>query len=276
MGYIYLNRRMEKSKNAVLSVADPGFLYGQGLFETMRAYNGRVFALERHIERLFLSLPVVGMKLRFSAGKIKAAVYATLKANRLKEAYVRLTVWQGEEQVNLAVIARKYLPLPEKIYRQGFRAMISGFRQNEHSDLSRVKSTNYLLQLLCRREAEEKGFDEVILLNSRGRAAEGSRTNIFAIKRGKLLTPDLKQGCLSGITRQIVLKLAKKHKIEIWEGKIAPQTLWHCDEAFLTNSLLEIMPLASVNNRKIGDGKREITGFLSQEYQRLVERECKK
>lgn len=273
MLYVCINNRMVPQAKAKVAFDCPGFLYGQVLFETMRAYNGRVFLLKEHLRRLFSSLPAAGLATDLREEKLAQAVYATLRASKLKDARVRLTVWQEGEKTAFGVIAKKYHPLPPAVYKKGFRAIISSFRQNEFSPLSRVKSGNYLLHLLALKEAQKKKYDEVILLNTKGKLCEGSRSNIFLVKGGKLFTPDLRQGCLKGITRQAVLCLTKKNKIKVNERSLPLAELFNCDEAFLTNSLMEIMPLVKVDNKMLGRGvPGSVTKFLAGEYRELVKR----
>ena len=269
---IYLNGRFLKREEARIRVLDPGFLYGQGLFETMRAYNGRVFRLDSHIQRLISSLAVIGIDAPLEAGSLKEAVKRGLKENGLKDAYARLTVWQGEDnKVNVAVIIKPYCFPGREEYQKGFRTMLSAFRQNEPSPLCRVKSANCLHLLLAYQEARKNNCDEALLLNTRGFLAEASRGNIFLVKDKCLLTPALDCGCLPGITRDTVLTLARKEKIKAIEARLTLEDLKRAQEAFLTNSLIELMPLVSVDGRPVNKGQPgEITLRLLKRYRALV------
>ncbi|MFZ5800724.1 MAG: aminotransferase class IV [Candidatus Omnitrophota bacterium] len=274
MLYVCINNRKVVQTKAKVPFNCPGFLYGQLLFETMRAYNGRVFLLKKHLQRLLAALPVVGFAPNLQEEKLAQAVISALSASKFKDARVRLSVWQEEGRSGFGAVVSKYEAYSSAKYNRGFRAIVSRLRQNEFSPLSRVKSGNYLLHLLALKAAQKKKCDEAILLNTKGRLCEGSRSNIFLVQRGKLFTPDLSQGCLKGITRQTVLKLAKKNKIEIKEGAMPLSALFNCDEAFLTNSLIEIMPLVKVDNRLIGKGAPGIiTKLLAGEYRELVKRD---
>lgn len=290
---IYLNGKFVKPEEAKISIFAPGFLYGQGLFETMRAYNERIFRLDSHIERLLGALPLINIKSNLETNLLKEAVNECLKKNGLRDGYVRLTVWQGESLdkadpvrdkstasrkkdvsggVNVAILAKSYNFFQKEDYKKGFRAGISNtFRQNELSVLSRVKSANYLNLLLAYQEARQNNYDEALLLNSNGFLAEATRANIFIVKDNCLITPSLDSGCLAGITRDTVFAIARKEKIEAIETEVRPVDLKKCDEAFLTNSLIEVMPLVAVDNepiKKASPGK--ITGLILKRYCQLI------
>lgn len=271
---IYLNGKFIEEEMAQVSLFEPGFLYGQGLFETMRAYNEKIFRLDAHIERLQRSLPVINMRLDMEARVLKDAVKRCLKENNLKDCYVRLTAWQGQDnKANIAICAKRYNFLKKEDYERGFQVIISSaFRQNEFSPLVRIKSTNYLHLLLAYQEARKKNADEALLLNTQGFLAEASRANIFLVKDNCLIVPSLECGCLAGITLDTVLGVAKKEKIKIIETKLTPEDIKRCDEAFLTNSLIEIMPLVAIDKRKIKKGTPgKITEVLLKRYRQLVQ-----
>ncbi|OGX18010.1 MAG: hypothetical protein A2Y01_03870 [Omnitrophica WOR_2 bacterium GWC2_44_8] len=268
---IWLNGKFVKEEEAKVSITSAGFLYGQGVFETMRAYNERVFRLDSHLERLFKALPILNLELAAGYEVLKKAVKQALKENNLKDAYLRITTWQGKDKAEAVVFARNYNFLNKEDYRKGFKAIVSSFRQNEFSVLSGIKSANYLPLLLAYQEAKKKNADEAILLNTRGFLAEASRANIFLVKDNCLLTPSLDCGCLPGITRDTVLGLAGKEKIKVIETKLKPEDIRKADEAFLTNSLVEIMPLVSLEHKPIAKGiPGKITERLLQRYRALV------
>jgi len=279
---VYLNGRLIQRNRAKVSALDYGFLYGFGLFETMRAYKGRVFRLNEHSERLaasaeMLDLPIDEMEL-------KDAVTDTMKANNLGDARVRITVSPGEGAINadprtcskstVLVVAEEYLPFSQKVYRDGFRAIISSFRRDSRSLLSRLKSTSYLMNVMARQEARLAGADEAICLNEKDLLAEASMSNIFIVEDNILRTPGLDSGILPGITRQVVLELASQTGINCLEGDIEPGDLYKAEEAFLTSSLLEIMPLTRVADKDIGGGRvGNVTRKLVAGYKRLVSSE---
>src|SRR3989338_8551339 len=267
---IWLNGKFVEEEEAKVDITSGGFLYGQGVFETMRAYNERVFRLDSHLERLFKALPVLNLELAAGPEVLKKALKQALKENNLKDAYLRITVWQGKDGPEAAVFAKAHNFLTKEDYCKGFKAILSTFRQNEFSVLSGIKSANYLSLLLAYQEAK-KNADEAILLNTRDFLAEASRANIFLVKDNCLLTPSLDCGCLPGITRDTVLGLAAKERIKVIETKLKPGDIQRADEAFLTNSLIELMPLVSVDGRPVNKGQPgEITLRLLKRYRALV------
>lgn len=278
---VYLNGSLMPLSQAKLSPFDYGFLYGHGLFETMRAYSGRIFRLEKHLDRLSQSANILGIDLE-STPNLEKAIYETLQANNLRDARIRLTLsgGQGEpvpdvpifKKPTVFIVARSYTPYPSQVYEQGFKAIISHIRRNTQSPTSMIKSLSYLDNLLARREAKLAGADEVILLNEQGLVAEGSTSNIFLISGNILLTPSEDSGILPGITREAVLELTPSLDIEIVERKISPEEFSQADEAFFTNSLIEIMPLTQVNGQNIGSGRAGTwTRQLITAYKELVE-----
>lgn len=268
---IYFNGNFVDEEAARVSIFEPGFLYGQGCFETMRSYGGKIFRLDSHIERLYRSLPLVNIKLDIEARILKAAVQNCLRQNSLKDAYLRLTVWQGQDKVNVAAFAKKYDFLTAGNYRKGFKIITSNFRQNEFSILSQIKCSNYLALLLAYQEARKHNADESLLLNTQSFIAETARANIFLVKDNCLITPSLDCGCLGGITRDTVLGIAQKEKIKAIETKITYEDLKKADEAFLTSSLIEVMPLVSIDGRAVNKGTPgRITEIILKNYRKLT------
>ena len=281
---VYLNGALVPRSQAVISPFDLGFLYGYGLFETMRAYSGHIFRLGIHMERLRRSAALIGLPLK--ALDLEKACYDTLKANKLSNARIRLTVSIGEGEAipdppkhpkpTVLVIATSYTPPSTEVYRNGYKAVVSPIHQNSQSPLSRLKTVNYLNHLLARREAKEKGADEAILLNESGSLCEGSTNNIFLVSKGNLTTPNEESGCLPGITRQTVIELASELGIRVTEREVRLAELFRADEAFLTSSLIELMPLTEVNSEPIGRGKRsKVTERLMSAYKEAVVKETK-
>lgn len=265
---VFLNGKFILRKEAKISVFDPGFLYAQGAFETMRAYEGKIFAPEKHLDRLKVSLGILKIKQPLLKEKLIQAHKKILSLNNLKNAYVRLTVWQGEEKVNTLIFAREFADYPKRI----FKGLIVNSLINEFSPLCRAKSINYAQFYLARCQAEKRGFDEAIFLNSKGFLTEGSRSNIFLVKNNRIFTPCLSCGCLPGITRGIVVSIAQKLNIPLVEKeKILPEELFKADEAFLTSSLMEIMPLTRVNKRLINKAKiGRITTLIQEIFRRKI------
>jgi len=255
------------------AIYEPGFLCAQGLFETMKACNNKIFFLERHLDRLLAALPAIKINLAYSKKHLIEIVNKTTAFNNYSYGYIRLTVWQGFKEAHISVIAREYRPYESAKYACGFKAIISSIRQNELSPLSSIKSSSRLHFLLAQSEAGEKGADEAILLNSKNKIAEGACTNIFFLKGNVLFTPNKESGCLPGITREIVLEIAKKENMEIREKEIDAAELFSAQEAFFTNSLIGIMPLAFLDNKMIGGaGAGRFTALFIKKYNQLLQK----
>jgi branched-subunit amino acid aminotransferase/4-amino-4-deoxychorismate lyase len=269
---IFLDGRWRSSEKAKLSINEPGFLFAQGVFETMRIDEGRIFALDAHINRLFKGLKVINMKLNYSKKELKSIVKQAILFDNYSPRYLKILSWQGDKDAHLALIVKKYEPYPEDKYFSGFKAIISSVRQNELSPLSNIKSLSRLHFLLAGFEAEERKVDEAILLNSKDEVSEGSRTNIFLIRKNILFTPDEKSGCLLGITRKAVLDIAISERIKVCEKSIELEELFIADEIFLTNSLIGIMPLTLINNKRVGKMRKigKLTSFFRKKYQELI------
>ena len=284
---IYLNGRLIPRSKAKLSPFDHGFLYGYGLFETMRAYQGRIFRFDRHLARLRRSAQSLGLThsiLHVVEGKqfLETACMTTLEANKLKDARLRLTISAGEGDMmpdpgtcsspTVLVTAQNIVPLPQEKYESGFKAALSSLRRNSQSPLSRLKSTCYLENILARVAARAAGCDEAILLNEKGYLAEGSTTNIFLASNEELITPSLESGVLSGITREVVLEIARAANIKTLERQVELKELIEADETFITNSILELMPLTWFEDKPIGTGKPgPLTEELLAAYKKLVD-----
>jgi branched-chain amino acid aminotransferase len=276
---VYLNGTLIPRSQASISVMDYGFLYGFGLFETMRAYGGRVFRLDRHLSRLARSAET--LELSGGIPDLTDAVMATVQANKLSDARVRITVSVGEggiapdpgtcREPTVLILANQYQPYSQQVYRQGFQAIVSSIRRNSHSPLSRLKSANYLESILARQEARAAGVDEALRLNEKGLLAEASMSNIFLVSDDILLTPSDESGILPGTTREVVLELAARLGISTTEQDIKLDEVFRAQEAFLTNSLMEIMPLTEVSGQSVGSGKPgPVTRQLMTEYRKLV------
>ena len=275
----YLNGALIPRSQASISVMDYGFLYGFGLFETMRAYGGQVFRLDSHLGRLARSAEMLGLPIK--ALELKSAVTDTIQANKLGDGRVRITVSIGEgsmipdpatcKQPTVLIVAGDYHPYPEQLYQRGFRAVVSSIRRNSQSPLSGLKSVNYLESILARQEARVAGVDEALCLNEKGLLAEASMSNIFLINDGILQTPGTEHGILPGVTREVVLELTSQLAISALEKDIRLEEVYQAQEAFLTNSLMEVMPLVEVNGRPVGfGGPGPVTRRLGEGYRELV------
>lgn len=276
---VYLNGKLVPLSRARISPLDYGFLYGYGLFETMRSYNGVVFHLEKHLSRLSASADSLGIS--GAASGLKEAVSSVLKANNLRDARIRITISAGKGSITpgvrccqkptVLVMARGYKPHPKSIYNTGFKAIISPVTRYSRSPLSGIKSANYLENMLSKQEAVAAGADEAIRLNEKGFITEASMSNIFFITGGKLITPSLESGILPGITRETIIELASSIGVNTIERSVSITELLQAEEAFLTNSLIEIMPLTVIDGKPVASGKPgAITQRLMTEYKRLV------
>ncbi|MFB0528217.1 MAG: aminotransferase class IV, partial [bacterium] len=252
MEKIFVNGSFVNLSRAKISVFDRGFLYGDGLFETMRAYWGEVFRLGDHLDRLCRSAKEIELSFSYSPKELKNIIKKILRINSLSDAYIRLTLSRGvsepgliskpKSSATLVIVARKFNPLSPSEYRRGWRATIVEARQNQASPVSRLKSLNFLNNILARKEAKAKRVDEGILLNTLGEVTEASTSNIFLVKRDSVITPREESGLLPGITRGVVLELATSLGLKAYKRKVSLDELMGAEEAFLTNSLIEIMP----------------------------------
>jgi branched-chain amino acid aminotransferase group I len=285
---VYFNGSLVPRSEARISVSDHGFLYGYGLFETMRAYHGKIFLLERHLRRLLGAAETIGLK-GLTAEVLNKACTDTLAANSLKEARVRLTVTGGEADAfpwedhggrpTVVITARLYQPFPPEKYENGSSVSIASVRRSRQSVVSSLKSSSYLVSVMARKEAAARGLDEALLLNDDGYIAEGGSSNIFFVRSSRLVTPALNSGILPGVTREVIGELAESLGIGLTEGTVGMAIIRQCDEAFMTNAVIEVMPVTAISDASgqvatIGGGKAgAITRKLMAAYKERVERE---
>ncbi len=256
MTRVHLNGRLVEAAEARIDPADRGFLLADGLFETLRAYGGRPFRLPEHLARPAAGAATLELPMPPGA-EIAAAVGETLAANGFAEASIRITLTQGpgprgllppREAKPTLLVAAHSLPASQPA---PVSACLAGARRNEHSPLSRLKTLGYLDNVLALREAAAAGFDEAILLNTAGRIAGGSRSNLFLVLEGVVATPPASEGVLPGIARQTVLELARAEGIPLEERALPASDLERAEEVFLTNSLIEVAPLAALGRRRL-------------------------
>lgn len=269
---IFLNGKFLAVKDAKISVLEPGFLYGWGVFETMRSYNNIILHFDEHLERIQKSAKFLSIGFPYPHSKLKAIIQEAVKISGSSDCYVRLTLWKKEPGAGVLIMVRKYIPHSERYYKRGLGAAIAQFRQSESSLLAGIKTTNRILYEMSLKEANKKNFDEALILNNRGCIAEATRSNIFWVKNKGLFTPSLECGCLEGITREVVLGLARKKMIKTHQGKFYLEDLYAADEAFLTNSMMGIMPLVRIGKKGIGRGSNFLTRSLRQEYNSFYRR----
>ncbi|MBI5102616.1 MAG: aminotransferase class IV [Nitrospirae bacterium] len=261
---IYLDDRLVDESEALVSVYDHGFLYGDGIYETMRAYGGVVFMIDEHMKRLERSASLIKLAVP-PRRKIVDAVFRTLRANGLSDAYIRVTVSRGKGPIGLdpglcgaptlVIITEKFHAYPEAYYKDGVRLVISGIVRNNIKSINpKIKSLNFLNNVLAKAEAKERGAYEAIMLNSDGMITEGTVCNIFFVGGGTLCTPSVDAGILDGITRDIVIGLAKESGMEVKEGLFRPDDIFRADEVFFSNTTAEVMPVSEIEDRKYAAG----------------------
>jgi branched-chain amino acid aminotransferase len=280
---IYIDGKFYPKSEAKVSVYDHGLLYGDGVFEGIRAYDGVVFKLKEHIDRLYTSAHTIMLQIPLSKEKMTRAVLDTLKKNKLKDAYIRLVVTRGVGDLGLdprkcskatvIVITEPRISLHSKEKKEkGITTMITWVKRDPvDATTHEVKSLNYLNSVLAKIESNVSGVDEAICLDKTGFVCEGVAENVFIVKEGKVITPPTSTGALRGITRIAVMKLAEKFGYTLEERNITPNELFTADEVFLTGTAAEIAPVREVNRRTISDGKPgPITKRLMQEFDKMV------
>jgi len=279
---IYLDGKLVDEKDAKISVFDHGFLYGDGVFEGIRSYGSLVFKLKEHIDRLYESAHSIMLKISLSKKEMAEAVIKTLKANRLKDAYVRLVISRGKGDLGLdprkckkesvVIIADTIALYPKELYGKGIEIVTVPTIRNLCEALNpQIKSLNYLNNILAKIEAINSGCQEALMLDHLGYVAECTGDNIFVVKGGALYTPPQCMGTLRGITRDAVLDLAKKNKIPTHEHVLTRHELFISDECFLTGTAAEVVPVVKVDGRTIGNAKPgKTTKAIMKEFKKLT------
>ena len=283
---VYLNGKLVDKKDAKVSVFDHGFLYGDGVFEGIRAYNCLVFKLKEHIDRLYESAHTIMLDIPLTKKEMINAVIKTLKANKLKDAYIRIVVSRGEGDLGLdprkckgnetvVIITDKITLYPKKLYEEGMEIITVPTIRNLPEALNpQIKSLNYLNNILAKIEAINCGYEEALMMDHLGYIAECTGDNIFVVKKGELYTPPQCMGTLRGITRDTVLEIAKKLKIPTHEHVLTRHELYISQECFLTGTAAEIVPVVKIDGRKIGEGKPgKITKLIMKEFRKLTKKD---
>ncbi|NQT87441.1 aminotransferase class IV [bacterium] len=278
---VSINGRLAPANEPVATASDRGFLYGDGLFETLRSYDGRPCLLAEHLARLSASAAALRFGRAVDPRAVADDVERLLEANALRDAYIRVTLSRGPllgvleleppARPTLVIVAQPVHPPDAAAYREGQRAIVATIRQNTHSPLPRHKTLNYLGNLLARTEARERGAHEAVLLNTRGEVAEAAASNIFLVLGGQLVTPSLDANILPGVTRGRVLAVARAMGAPVEERTVSPDELHRADEILLTNSIIEVMPVASVDGRPVGSGPPwQTAAMLREAYRRDI------
>ena len=279
---IFIDGKFCSERDAKVSVFDHGLLYGDGVFEGIRAYHGRVFKLKEHIDRLFYSAKAILLDIPMTHAEVMRATVTTCRKNNLRDGYIRLVVTRGVGTLGLnpnrcarpsvIIIADKIQLYPPALYKRGMDIVTVATTRNLHSAVNpAIKSLNYLNNILAKIEANNAGVEEAIMLNSEGYVAECTGDNIFLVRGDKLLTPPLSAGALYGITRATVMEIAEAAGLKVSEPSLTRYDVFNADECFLTGTGAELIPVVKVDGRVIGSGKPgPVTKKLVKEYHALT------
>ena len=280
---IYLNGEFVEKENAKISVYDHGFLYGDGIFEGIRVYNGNIFRLQEHIERLYESALSIMLVIPMKIEEMMGAVVETVRKNELRDAYIRLVISRGDgdlgldprscKRANIVIIVEQLRLFPQELYETGLKIVTVPTRRNKPDALNpKIKSLNYLNNVMVRMEASMAGVSEALMLNSEGYVTEGSGDNIFLVKKGVIYTPPTYLGALDGITRQAIMDIARELGYVVKEEPFTRHDVYIADEVFLTGTAAEVISVSEVDARVIRDGKPgPVTKQLLEEFRRYVQ-----
>ncbi len=279
---IFIDGKFYSQADAKISVFDHGLLYGDGIFEGIRFYNGRVFRLEEHLDRLWDSARSICLEVPMSKREMTEALLETVRQNDLRDGYIRLLVTRGVgnlglnpaqcETPSVIIIAATITLYPEAMYQNGLTVVTVATRRTNPAALNpAVKSLNYLNNVMARIEANLAGADEALMLNDAGNVAECTADNVFVIKRGQIFTPPITAGALRGITRSVVFEIAAELTVKITEADITRHDVFIADECFLTGTAAEIIPVIKADGRPIGNGKPgPITARMIARFRQLT------
>jgi len=279
---IYIDGEFLPKAEAKVSVFDHGLLYGDGVFEGIRSYNGRVFKLDEHLERLYDSAKSIMLQIPIPIETMKETVLETLRRNHLREGYIRLIVTRGVGDLGLdpdkcprstiIIIADKITLYPQKFYEKGLDIVTASVRRNYSEAINpRIKSLNYLNNILAKIEGKQAGTEEVLMLNAEGYVVECSGDNVFWVKNGVLVTPPVHIGILEGVTRNSVIALARDNSMQVEERVFTRHDLYIADECFLTGTAAEVIPVVTLDRRTIGDGRPgKVTQKLIEAFRQMA------
>jgi branched-chain amino acid aminotransferase len=282
---IYIDGEWHPKDAAKVSVFDHGLLYGDGVFEGIRVYNRRIFRLDAHLDRLYASALALALSVPLDRPAMRTLIEEAVRRNRQEDGYIRLVVTRGAGELGIdpltcprpsvIIIVTDIRVYPRELYAAGVKVITSATRQVSHEAFDpRVKSLNYLKNILAKIDAQRAGAQEAVMLNSAGYVAECTADNLFVVRRGRLLTPAPQDGALEGVTRGAVLELAAEAGIEAAEAHLTRYDVYTADECFLTGTGAELMPVAALDGRPIGDGRPgPITRRLTEAFHALVRHE---
>jgi D-amino acid aminotransferase len=280
---VFLNDKLVDIDKAGISVTDSGFLYGAGLFETMRSYDGVVFSLKDHLDRLSFSAGALSIKI-YDRKFITDAIYKVLKANKLTDARLRLTITGGpmskseeERRPTLLIAATKLQPYPAEYYKKGVLVVLCPFRQNTAEPIYGHKTTSYFSRMIGLQLAHQKRAAEALWFTVDSRLSEGCISNVFLVKDSSLYTPPIETPVLAGVARKTVCQIAFKNSIELLEKNLYISDCLDADEIFLTNVIMQVMPVRAVEKHTVGDGKPgPMTKKLQKYFDDVIKSECRK
>jgi branched-chain amino acid aminotransferase len=282
---IFLDGRFVEEADAKISVFDHGLLYGDGVFEGIRVYNGRIFRLDQHLDRLFASATAIMLKIPMTKQELVEACCEACRTNKIRDGYIRLVVTRGVGNLGLNpfqcpkatvfIIADKIALYPETVYKKGIELITASTQRNNPAALSpAIKSLNYLNNILAKIEAIHAGTIEAIMLNAQGNIAECTGDNLFVVRGGRITTPPVSDGALIGITRGVVFELGAKLNVPVTEAHLTRYDVMTADECFITGSAAEIVPVATVDCRPIGTGTPgPVTLQLMEQFHNLTRSE---
>jgi len=287
---VYVNGSFVDEEEAKVSVFDHGFLYGDGVFEGIKAYNARIFALDEHVDRFFESAQSLQLTLPLSRSEMKQAIIETVRRNNLKDAYIRPVASRGKgalgldprscKKATVVIIVDAEIRHPEdtggtSLTQKGIKVITTTFRRNGPDVLSpRVKSTNYLNNILAKLQANAVGVQDAIFLNAQGFVCELTGDNLFVVKNSRVITPPLWFGVLDGVTRRAILRISREMGSEATEEPLTLHDLYTCDECFCTATRVEVLPIVWVDGRQVGNGSPgPVTGKITKRFLELANRE---
>jgi branched-chain amino acid aminotransferase len=282
--FAFINNREVKESEAVVSIFDRGFLYGDGIFETLRVYDGKVFRMAQHMERMFTNFARLKIPSPLSAEQISANVERLVRDNGVRDGFVRIIATRGISDFGLGtktardpivvIYAQDYPPPSAERYAKGWSVIIASERANAQSVMEVTKTISRVHHVLAKMEAEEKGADDAVLINTDGFLAEGTTSNLFLVKNGAVQTAPVSTGLLPGITRATIREVCDLLDVPFEEKLLRPEELFAADEAFLSSTMVELMPIVKVDGRQIGNGRPGgLTKKLHTAFQELVREE---
>ncbi|MBN2315234.1 MAG: aminotransferase class IV family protein [Sedimentisphaerales bacterium] len=281
MAKVFLNDKLIEADTASISVTDSGFLYGVGLFETMRSHNGIVFALSDHLDRLFFSVNRLSINNPFDAKYLTKGIYEVLRANELTDARIRLTLTNGpmtetqQEQSTLLITAATFRPYPPEYYKNGSMVVLCPFRQNPNDPTCGHKTTSYFSRMIALNQAHQMRAAEALWFSTDNRLAEGCVSNVFLVKDSVLYTPRIETPVLAGIARKAICRMAIRDSMKLIEKDLLIDDVLGADEIFMTNVIMQVMPIIKVEKHIVGSGHvGPMAKDLKRKFEQLIETEC--